>query len=389
MLSLSDLDLSNKRVLIRSDLNAPTQDLRITSSFRLQAALPSIHTALDQNAKVIIVSHFGRPPAGANAGSHPEYSLAPAADWLSGAMERQVTLVNNLEELEQQSGVDLIMLENIRFFAGETENDSMFSKRLAAHCDVFVMDAFATAHRRHSSTYGVIAKAPVACAGHLLESEIQALTKVRDQAEQPLCMVVGGAKVSEKLTIIRNLCNKVDTFLVGGGIANTMLAAKGLLVGNSLYEPDLLDETRELMEAGNFILPEDVMVTQDEHPYGSARTVRADKIKLEDKVLDIGPKTCEKFAEHITRAASVIWNGPMGLFEESLFGGGTRTLGLAISNADCFSVTGGGDTLAAVEAFGILERFSLISTGGGAFLRFMEDKPLPAIEALSEAAKTN
>ena len=382
MLSLSDIKLTGKRVMIRADLNVPIHNQSITSDFRLQAALPSIHTALDQKAQVTILSHLGRPPTGATADTHPEYSLAPIADWISGAIQRPVHLAGSIDDLGRHKDAPLQMLENVRFLDGETNNSPALAEQLAAHCDVFVMDAFASAHRKHASTYGVISKAPEVCAGHLLEGELQALTTARDRAVAPLSIVVGGAKVSSKFSVLRKLCDQADNFLVGGGIANTMLAAKGFVVGNSLYEPDRLDEARALMGAGHFILPDDVVVTQDDPPYSHVREVAVNKIRLEDKVLDIGPRTQQKYAERIAKMASVIWNGPMGLFEESPFAAGTRTVGLAISNADCFSVTGGGDTLAAIESLGITDRFSLISTGGGAFLEFMEGKSLPAIEAL-------
>lgn len=385
MLSISELDLAGKRVLIRADLNAPLQDGKITSDFRLQAALPSIHFALEQKARVIITSHLGRPKAGATSEQQPEFSLAPIVDWLRGALGREVLLTDNWEQAVPDSTDTLVLLENIRFRKGEIDNNSQLVEQLASLCDIFVMDAFGTAHRKHASTYGIIEKAPIACAGYLLEMEIKGLQQIRDQPEKPLCMVVGGAKVTTKLSVLEKLCDQVDEFIVGGGIANTLLAAKGYLVGNSLYEPDAIKDARRLLSLGNFLLPIDVLVAREE-PYTKAIAKDIKRVKLDDRILDIGPKTQALYADHIRSAASIIWNGPMGLFEHSLFTSGTRTVGLAIANADAFSVVGGGDTLAAVEAFGITDHFSLISTGGGAFLEFMQNKPLPSIEALSKRA---
>lgn len=384
MLSLSKLALAKQRVLIRADLNVPVQNGRITSDFRLQAALPSIHSALEQQARVTIVSHLGRPKEGAGSQEQPEFSLEPVANWLRGALGRDLLLTEDWAQAVPDSPDTLVLLENIRFRLGETRNSPQLVEQLASLCDVFVMDAFGTAHRKHASTYGVIEKAPVACAGYLLETELSGLQQVRDNSARPLCVIVGGAKISTKLPLLQKLCTTADELIVGGGIANTLLAAKGQAIGNSLYDADALEKARVLLETGNFLLPVDVLVAQELGPYTRAIRKAVGDIGPNDRILDIGPETQTLFAEHIQSAGSLIWNGPMGLFEQSLFAAGTRTIGLAMANANAFSVAGGGDTLAAVEAFGITDQLSLISTGGGAFLEFMQTKSLPAVEALSK-----
>lgn len=384
MLSMSELNLRDKRVLIRADLNVPIQGQQITSDFRVQASLPAIHSALAEGAAVIVVSHLGRPKAGLDSSEQPEFSMAPIADWLQGALGQEIALIEDWEKGIDVSPGQLVLLENIRFKRGETENDPGLAKKLASLCDIFVMDAFGVAHRTHASTFGVIEQAEVACAGPLLTAEVEALKRARDRATQPMMVLMGGAKVSGKLKVLSTLHDATSKFMVGGGIANTLLAAAGYRIGQSLYEPGYLLEAKKLLASDKFILPEDVVVANPEEPYTEIATVPIKGVSLEQRILDIGPKTQELYAEHIQSAGTLIWNGPMGLFENSNFATGTRAVGVAAANSNAFSITGGGDTLAAIEKFGILDGFSLISTGGGAFLEFMEGKPLPAVTALME-----
>ena len=391
VLTLSDVDVSNKRVLIREDFNVPLKPSKdgwqIQSDLRLQAALPTLKTILMQKPKqVIILSHLGRPTPGQ---ADPEYSLAPIAQRLSALLNYPVKLYPDMAALPTVAVDHIILLENVRFFKGETQNDPTLSKQLAALCDVFVMDAFATAHREHASTYGVVHDAPTACAGLLLTQELTALDAALQNPKPPLMAIVGGAKVSSKLGILKNLLPKVDYLIIGGGMANTFLAAKGLPVGKSLCESGLIDEAKTLLTLAakhhtHILLPEDVQVatTLDETVTPVARSVT--DVLEDEMIFDIGQKTIQQYTQAIAQAGTIVWNGPVGVFECKPFAAGTLTLAQAVADANAFSMAGGGDTLAAIEKAGLQERISYISTGGGAFLTYLEGKPLPAITALTQ-----
>ena len=388
MLRMADLELAGKRLLIREDLNVPLEDGRVASDARLQAALPTVRAALDAGAAVILVSHLGRPEEGK---PDPQFSLAPVAAWLGEALGRDVPLVSDWSGGVEVAPGDVVLLENIRFEKGEKASDDALSKRLAGLCDVFVMDAFGTAHRAQASTYGVAKFAPVACAGPLLARELDALGKAIESPARPFVAIVGGSKVSTKLDVLDALAGLVDTLIVGGGIANTFIAAAGHAVGKSLHEADMLDTARRLAAGGEgraaIPLPTDV-VTADRFAADATAEVRAvDAVGDDELILDIGPETAARFAELLAGAGTIIWNGPVGVFESAAFGAGRQTLSEAIAAGDAFSVAGGGDTLAAIDRYGVGENISYISTGGGAFLEFVEGKTLPAVAMLEERAR--
>ena len=384
---MSALPLSGQRVLIREDLNVPIADGKVSSDARIRAALPTIEAALAANAAVMLMSHLGRPEEGV---ADAQYSLQPVATRLGELLGREVPLVSDwIDGVDVQPG-NLVLLENVRFLKGEKACDAALSKKMAALCDVFVMDAFGTAHRAQASTYGVAEYAPVACAGPLLSAELDALAKALHEPARPLVAIVGGSKVSTKLTVLDALAGIVDTLIVGGGIANTFIAAAGNPVGKSLYEEDMLDTARTLARAGegraNIPLPVDVVVAKEFSATAAATRKAVDEVDDDDLILDIGPDTAATFAEIIKNAGTVIWNGPVGVFEFDQFGGGTEVIANAIADSDAFSVAGGGDTLAAIDKYAVADRISYISTGGGAFLEFVEGKTLPAVAILQQRA---
>lgn len=387
VIDMCDLELAGKRVLIREDLNVPMADGRITSDVRIHAALPTIRAALDAGAAVMVMSHLGRPSEGVPS---PEFSLAPVALRLSELLGMDVPLVSDwIDGVAVEPG-KACLLENVRFLAGEKACDEALSKRMAALCDVFVMDAFGTAHRAQASTVGVATYAPLAAAGPLLSGELAALGQALDNPRRPLVAIVGGSKVSTKLTVLAALAGIVDQLIVGGGIANTFIAAAGHKVGKSLYEADMLDTAREL--AGNvddraeIPLPVDVVVAAEFSREARATTKAVNEVADDELILDIGPQTAALFARIIAGAGTIIWNGPVGVFEFDQFGEGTKALAQAIAASGAFSVAGGGDTLAAIDKYGVADDISYISTGGGAFLEFVEGKKLPAVAILEERA---
>ncbi len=383
VLKMTELDLNGKRVLIREDLNVPVKEGNVSSDARICAALPSIELALSKGAKVMLMSHLGRPTEGDH---DPSFSLAPVAQHLSKLLGRPVPLIRDwIDGFDSDS--DLVLLENVRFNHGEKRNDDSLAQHMAALCDVFVMDAFGTAHRAQASTHGVAKFAPIACAGPLLVNELDALARALDKPERPLAAIVGGSKVSTKLTVLETLSDKVDQLIVGGGIANTFLAAAGFPIGKSLFEADLLDQARALMAKTSIPLPTDVVVATEFSESATATIKRVEDVGPDDMILDIGPQSALNLATLIAKARTVIWNGPLGVFEFDQFGEGTKALSLAIANSDCFSIAGGGDTLAAVDKYRITEQISYISTGGGAFLEFVEGKVLPAVAILEERAR--
>jgi phosphoglycerate kinase len=384
---MSDLELSGKRVLIREDLNVPVRDGKVTSDARILASLPTIRAALEEGATVMLMSHLGRPTEG-----EPDdaFSLQPVAARLAELLGRDVPLVKDWIDGVDVAPGSVVLLENVRFLAGEKACDAALARKMAALCDVFVMDAFGTAHRAQASTYGVAEHAPVACAGPLLSAELDALGKALDNPARPLVAIVGGSKVSTKLDVLDALAGIVDFLIVGGGIANTFIAAAGHDVGKSLHEPDMLDTARGLAKGGEgraqIPVPTDVVVAAEFADVDG--TIRAvDGVSGDELILDIGPETAARFSEIIAGAGTVIWNGPVGVFEFENFGAGTRALAEAIAASDAFSVAGGGDTLAAIDKYSVADRISYISTGGGAFLEFVEGKKLPAVEVLERRAK--
>ena len=383
MIKMTDLDLHGKRVLVREDLNVPLHNGEITSDARLQAALPTLVAAREAGAGVVVMSHLGRPTEGA---FDPDLSLAPVARWLSGALGADVPLLAGLDDMASVAPGTVALLENVRFLEGEKADDEELAQRMAAGCDVFVMDAFATAHRAQASTHGVARFAPVAAAGPLLARELDALAQALDNPARPVVAVVGGSKVSTKLEVLEKLADLADTIVVGGGIANTFLAAAGNPVGASLFEPDLVDAARRIAAKVNVPIPVDVMVGKRLDAAEPAVLRAADAIGGDEMVLDIGPETARRMADIIEGAATVLWNGPVGVFEIDQFGEGTRVLAEAVAASNAFSVAGGGDTLAAIDKYGVREGVSYISTGGGAFLEFVEGKTLPAVAALVERA---
>lgn len=382
---MTDLDLSGKRVLIRQDLNVPIENGRITSEQRITASLPTLKRALEQGAAVMVTSHLGRPKEGVWSEAD---SLATVAERLSVLLGREVPLVRDwVDGVDVQPG-QLVLLENCRMNVGEGKDDEALSKKYAALCDVFVMDAFGTAHRAQASTHGVIRFAPVAAGGPLLMAELDALAKALDAPAKPLLAIVAGSKVSTKLELLANLVGKVDQLIVGGGIANTFIAAAGYKVGKSLYEPDLLDTARKIVadakaRGADIPLPVDVVTAKQFLPDAAAEVKAVDAVAEDDLILDIGPQTAAQYAQLIAKAGTVVWNGPVGVFEFEAFSKGTEALARAIASSPAFSIAGGGDTLAAVDKFDIAQQVSYISTGGGAFLEFLEGKTLPAVAALA------
>jgi len=388
VINMSDIELSGKRVLIREDLNVPVADGVVTSDARIRAALPTIKAALDANAAVMLMSHLGRPTEG-----QPEdkFSLQPVADRLGKLLGRGVPLIKDwIDGVEVVPG-DVVLLENVRFLEGEKKCDDALAKKMAALCDVFVMDAFGTAHRAQASTYGVGEHAPIACAGPLLAGELAALAKALDNPARPFVAIVGGSKVSTKLTVLGALADKVDTLIVGGGIANTFIAADGHGVGKSLYEADMLDTACDLAankdDRADIPVPTDVVCADQFAADATASIKSVDAVGEAELILDIGPETALRFAKILRSAGTIIWNGPVGVFEFDAFGEGTKVLAEAIAKSDAFSVAGGGDTLAAIDKYGVRDGISYISTGGGAFLEFVEGKTLPAVEMLERRAK--
>ena len=381
---MSDLDLSGKRVLIRQDLNVPIENGRITSEQRILASLPTLRLALEQGAAVMVMSHLGRPKEGVWSAAD---SLAPVAARLAEFLGRPVPLVRDYLDGVQVAPGDIVLLENCRMNVGEGKDDEALARKYAALCDVFVMDAFGTAHRAQASTHGVIRFAPVACGGPLLMAELDALDKALANPARPLLAIVAGSKVSTKLELLSNLVGKVDQLIVGGGIANTFIAALGHGVGKSLVEPDLLDTARQIMadakaRGADIPLPQDVVVAPEFAADAPATVKAVDAVGESDMILDIGPVTAAHYAELIAQAGTVVWNGPVGVLEFDAFGHGTEAVARAIAASPAFSIAGGGDTLAAVDKYGIEDEVSYISTGGGAFLEFLEGKQLPAVAAL-------
>jgi phosphoglycerate kinase len=379
---MSDLELSGKRVLIREDLNVPIRGGVITNDARLRAAVPTLNAALDQGAAVMVMSHLGRPVEGE---WQEEVSLAPIAEHLSDLLGRDVLLAREWRRAAPLPG-DVVLLENVRFNSGEAANAGDLATDYAALCDVFVMDAFGTAHRAQASTHGVAQCAPIACAGPLLHAELAALERALNEAERPMLAVVGGSKVSTKLEVLETLADRCDSLVVGGGIANTFLAAAGYPVGQSLCEWDLIDTARAFMDKVDIPLPIDVVVAPGIEAGDQATTKLVAEVSDDDMILDVGPKTAASIAERISKAATILWNGPLGVFEEDPFAGGTKVLAEAIAASPGFSLAGGGDTLAAIDQFGVSEGISYISTGGGAFLEYVEGKILPAVAALNARA---
>ncbi|MCG8394755.1 MAG: phosphoglycerate kinase [Pseudomonadales bacterium] len=381
---MTDLDLAGKRVLIREDLNVPVKDGKVTSDARIRASLPTIEHALKAGAKVMLMSHLGRPTEGEYA---EEFSLKPVAEHLGSLLGREVPLVKDwLDGVELEDG-QVVLCENVRFNQGEKKDDEALSQKMAALCDIYVMDAFGTAHRAQASTHGVGKFAPVACAGPLLANELDALGKALGNPEKPLVAIVGGSKVSTKLEVLEALSDKVDQLVVGGGIANTFLAAAGHPVGKSLCEKDLIPAAQKIAEKVHIPIPVDVVVASEFAETATATTKKVDEVTEDDMILDIGPQTAHIVAALMKEAKTIIWNGPVGVFEFDQFGEGTREMAEAIADSDAFSIAGGGDTLAAVDKYGIADRISYISTGGGAFLEFVEGKVLPAVAMLEARAK--
>ncbi|MBP0047235.1 phosphoglycerate kinase [Marinobacterium sp. AK62] len=384
VLKMTDLDLAGKRVLIREDLNVPVKDGQVTSDARIRASLPTIEQALKAGAKVMVMSHLGRPTEGEY---EEQYSLAPVAEYIGKLLQRPVPLIKDWLDggVEVDEG-ELVLLENVRFNLGEKKDNEELSRQMAALCDVYVMDAFGTAHRAQASTHGVAKFAPVACAGPLLANELDALAKALDKPARPMAAIVGGSKVSTKLEVLNALSEKCDQLIVGGGIANTFLAAAGKPVGKSLCEHDLIPAAQALMEKVNIPLPVDVVVAKEFAETAEATIKSADDVAEDEMILDIGPESARNLAELLTSAGTIIWNGPVGVFEFDQFGEGTKALSLAIADSKGFSIAGGGDTLAAVDKYDIADKISYISTGGGAFLEFVEGKVLPAVAVLEERA---
>jgi phosphoglycerate kinase len=390
VLEMTGLDLAGKRVLIRQDLNVPLSDGVITSDQRIKASLPTLQHCIDAGARVMIMSHLGRPEEG---NPEPQFSLQPVADYLANALGQPVSLISDyLEQAPAMAAGEVVLLENVRFNPGEKADDEDLSRQYAALCNIFVMDAFGTAHRAQASTHGVGKFAPLACAGPLLAAELDALGKALHEPASPVVAIVGGAKVSTKLTVLESLCGIVDQLIPGGGIANTFIAAAGYNVGKSLVELDLIPQAKRLMqqakERGRDIpIPVDVVCGKEFSATAVATVKPVDEVEDDDMILDIGPQTTIRFAEILQQAATIVWNGPVGVFEFDQFGEGTRAMALAIADSAAFSIAGGGDTLAAVDKYGVAKQISYISTGGGAFLEFLEGKQLPAVAMLEARYK--
>ncbi len=389
VIKMTDLDLAGKRVLIREDLNVPVKDGKVTSDKRIRASLPTIEHAMKAGAKVMLMSHLGRPTEGEPA---EEFSLKPVADHLTELLGKPVRLITDyLENPPQLEDGEVVVLENVRFNKGEKKNDDELAKKYAALCDVYVMDAFGTAHRAQASTHGVAKYAPVACAGPLLVGELEALGKALENPDRPMVAIVGGSKVSTKLTVLDSLSKVVDQLIVGGGIANTFIAAMGYNVGKSLYEPDLVDEAKRLIadakaKGADIPIPVDVVTGKEFSETAAAETKKVTEVADDDMIFDVGPETAAQYAELLKKAGTIVWNGPVGVFEFDQFAAGTKALALAIAESQAFSIAGGGDTLAAIDKYGVADKISYISTGGGAFLEFLEGKKLPAVEILEQRA---
>ncbi|OOF89539.1 phosphoglycerate kinase [Rodentibacter ratti] len=383
VIKMTDLDLAGKRVFIRADLNVPVKDGKVTSDARIRATIPTLKLALEKGAKVMVTSHLGRPTEGE---FKPEDSLQPVVDYLNEHLDVPVRLVRDyLDGVDVKEG-EIVVLENVRVNKGEKKNDPELGKKYAALCDVFVMDAFGTAHRAQASTYGVAEFAPIACAGPLLAAELDALGKALKEPARPMVAIVGGSKVSTKLEVLNSLSKIADQIIVGGGIANTFIAAAGHNVGKSLYEEDLIPVAKELAASTDIPVPVDVRVGTEFSETAPATEKAVTEVKDDEFIFDIGDKSAEQLAEIIKNAKTVLWNGPVGVFEFPNFRKGTEVISHAIANSDAFSIAGGGDTLAAIDLFGIADKISYISTGGGAFLEFVEGKVLPAVEILEKRA---
>ena len=388
---LAELDVRGKRVFIRADLNVPQDDAgNITEDTRIRASIPSIQYCLDNGAAVMITSHLGRPTEGSVG---PDDTLAPVAVRMGQLLQKPVRLVQDWIDggFEVKPG-ELVLLENCRCNIGEKKNDEALARKMAALCDIYVNDAFGTAHRAEATTHGIARFAPVACAGMLMGAEIDALTKALHDTKRPLVAIVGGSKVSSKLTILKALADKVDQLIVGGGIANTFLLASGKRIGESLAEPELVKEAQAIMDmmrarGAEVPLPVDVVVADEVSALARANRISADEVGPHDRILDVGPKTAAKLSEIIANAGTIVWNGPVGVFELPQFANGTKMMASAIAHSEAFSIAGGGDTLAAIAKFNIADDVGYISTGGGAFLEFLEGKTLPAIAALEERFK--
>jgi phosphoglycerate kinase len=385
--------LQGKRVLIRADLNVPQDETgKITEDTRIRASMPAIQMCLTAGAAVMVTSHLGRPTEGQ---FKLEDSLAPVAHRIAELLNRKVALISDWVDggFEVRPG-EVVLLENCRLNVGEKKNSEVLAKKIAALCDVYVNDAFGTAHRAEATTYGVAQFAPIACAGPLMAAELDALSRALANPKRPLVAIVAGSKVSSKLTILKSLASKVDELIVGGGIANTFMLAKGLPIGKSLAEPDLVQEALDIMElmekrGAHVPIPEDVVVANELSPLARANRVAATEVAADDMILDIGPKAAAKLSIMLANAGTIVWNGPLGVFEIDQFGGGTKMLAAAIAHSPAFSIAGGGDTLAAIAKYGIEKQVDYISTGGGAFLEFLEGKTLPAFAVLVERAKEN
>ena len=383
---MADLDIRGKRVLIREDFNVPVKNGVVTSDARILAALPTLKDALARGAAVLVMSHLGRPTEGADASKEPDSSLAPVAKRLSELLGRPVPLVAHwIDDVDAKPG-ELKLLENVRWLKGEGKDDDALAKRMAKLCDVYVMDAFGTAHRAQVSTHGVARHAPVACAGPLLAAELDALGRALEHPARPLIAVVGGSKVSTKLKVLHRLAEIADKVIVGGGIANTFIAAAGHKVGKSLYEADLVDDARAIAKKVDVPVPVDVVVAKamKETERGIVRLI--DEVRDDEMILDIGPETARRFKAQLKEAKTVLWNGPVGVFEMDQFGEGTRFVAEGIAESAAFSIAGGGDTLAAIDKYGVADKVSYVSTGGGAFLEFVEGEKLPAVAALEARA---
>jgi phosphoglycerate kinase len=390
VIKMTDLDLAGKRVLIRQDLNVPIKDGKVTSDKRILASLPTIEHCMKAGAKVMVMSHLGRPTEGEY---NEEFSMIPVGDHMAALLGRDVEMVKDWVEkgVGPMKDGDVVLLENVRFNVGEKSNDDALAKKMAELCDVFVMDAFGTAHRAQASTHGVAKFAPVACAGPLLAGELEALGKALDNPARPMVAIVGGSKVSTKLTVLESLSKVVDQLIVGGGIANTFIAAQGHNVGKSLYEADLVDTAKKLTadaqaRGGDIPVPTDVVCGKEFAEDAEATLKQVTDVADDDMIFDIGPDSAAALAEVLKNAGTIVWNGPVGVFEFDQFGEGTKAISMAIAESDAFSIAGGGDTLAAVDKYNISDRVSYISTGGGAFLEFLEGKKLPAVAILEERA---
>lgn len=390
LISMQDLDLQSKCVLIREDLNVPIKDGIITSDQRLRAVLPTLQKALDAGAGVIVLSHLGRPTEGKY---DPKLSLQPVANYLATQLNYPVRFSTDyLQGVKAKPG-ELVLCENVRFNIGEKSNDPALARQLASLCDVFVMDAFGTAHRCHASTYGLAQYAPIAVAGPLLLRELETLERVLRAPEKPIIAIVGGAKVSSKLSLLKQMLSRVDVLIPGGGIANTFLKASGKEIGISLYEPNLIEESKTILQLAKttgceIVLPTDVVVGKHFQETCPAYNKTLSHVATDDMIMDVGPETVARYTALIETAKTIIWNGPLGVFEFPQFGYGTRAVAIAIANSDAFSITGGGDTLAAIDKYDLTDQMDYISTGGGAFLQYLEGKPLPAVAILEERAKT-